>query len=58
MSDKPAVSIKDMLKREPIISSGHRMCAGCAAPPVIKLMVCAVRPPAATTKVILVPNPV
>ncbi len=45
MSDKPAVSIKDMLQREPIISSGHRMCAGCGAPPVIKLMGMALRGP-------------
>ncbi|KXH76834.1 MAG: hypothetical protein AM326_06545 [Candidatus Thorarchaeota archaeon SMTZ-45] len=43
--DKPAVSIKDMLKREPILSSGHRMCAGCAAPTVIKLMGMALRGP-------------
>jgi pyruvate ferredoxin oxidoreductase beta subunit len=43
--DKPAVSIKDMLKREPILSSGHRMCAGCAAPTVVKLMGMALRGP-------------
>jgi pyruvate ferredoxin oxidoreductase beta subunit len=43
--NKPAVAIKDMLKREPILSSGHRMCAGCAAPTVIKLMGMALRGP-------------
>jgi pyruvate ferredoxin oxidoreductase beta subunit len=43
--NKPAVSIKDMLKKEPILSSGHRMCAGCGAPPVIKLMGMALRGP-------------
>ncbi|MHA1964478.1 MAG: thiamine pyrophosphate-dependent enzyme [Candidatus Thorarchaeota archaeon] len=45
MSDKPAVSIKDMLKQEPILTSGHRMCAGCAAPTVVKLMGMALRGP-------------
>ena len=43
--DKPAVSIKDMLKRDPILSYGHRMCAGCAAPTVVKLMGMALRGP-------------
>ncbi|MFW9848849.1 MAG: thiamine pyrophosphate-dependent enzyme [Candidatus Thorarchaeota archaeon] len=43
--EKPALSIKDMLKREPILSSGHRMCAGCAAPTVVKLMGMALRGP-------------
>ena len=45
MSDKAAVSIKDMLKQEPIMTAGHRMCAGCAAPTVIKLMGMALRGP-------------
>ncbi len=40
-----AVRLKDMLKREPILSSGHRMCAGCAAPTVVKLMGMALRGP-------------
>ena len=44
-AEKPAVSIKDMLKVEPILSSGHRMCAGCAAPTVVKLMGMALRGP-------------
>jgi len=44
-ADKPAVSIKDMLKREPILTSGHRMCAGCAAPTIVKLMGMALRGP-------------
>ena len=45
MTEKPAVAIKDMLKREPILTSGHRMCAGCAAPTVVKLMGMALRGP-------------
>jgi pyruvate/2-oxoacid:ferredoxin oxidoreductase beta subunit len=45
MSDKPAVSIKEMLKQDLILSSGHRMCAGCGAPTVIKLMSMALRGP-------------
>jgi pyruvate ferredoxin oxidoreductase beta subunit len=45
IDNKPAVSIKDMLKRESILSSGHRMCAGCGAPTVIKLMGMALRGP-------------
>jgi pyruvate ferredoxin oxidoreductase beta subunit len=45
IENKPAVSIKEMLKKEPILSSGHRMCAGCAAPTVIKLMGMALRGP-------------
>ncbi len=40
-----AVSLKDMLKKERILSSGHRLCAGCAAPTVIKLMGMALRGP-------------
>lgn len=43
--NKPAVSIKDMVKRDRILNSGHRMCAGCAAPVVIKLMGMALRGP-------------
>jgi pyruvate ferredoxin oxidoreductase beta subunit len=43
--DKPAVSIKDMIKKDRILNSGHRMCAGCAAPVVIKLMGMALRGP-------------
>lgn len=45
MSNKPAVSIKEMLKQDLILSSGHRMCAGCGAPTVIKLMGMALRGP-------------
>ncbi|MFW9907680.1 MAG: thiamine pyrophosphate-dependent enzyme [Candidatus Thorarchaeota archaeon] len=44
-ADKPAVAIKDMLKKAPILTSGHRMCAGCAAPTVVKLMGMALRGP-------------
>ncbi len=40
-----AVSIKDMLKKDKILSSGHRMCAGCAAPTIVKLMGMALRGP-------------
>ncbi len=40
-----AVSLKDMLKKETILSSGHRLCAGCAAPTVVKLMGMALRGP-------------
>ncbi|NWF96210.1 MAG: pyruvate ferredoxin oxidoreductase [Candidatus Thorarchaeota archaeon] len=40
-----AVSLKDMLKKESILSSGHRLCAGCAAPTVVKLMGMALRGP-------------
>ncbi|MEM2143349.1 MAG: thiamine pyrophosphate-dependent enzyme [Candidatus Thorarchaeota archaeon] len=45
MSEPAAVSIKDMLKRKPILTSGHRLCAGCAAPTVVKLMGMALRGP-------------
>ncbi|MFX1261282.1 MAG: thiamine pyrophosphate-dependent enzyme [Promethearchaeota archaeon] len=45
MTEPAAVSIKDMLKKSPILSSGHRMCAGCAAPTVVKLMGMALRGP-------------
>ncbi len=44
-AEKAALSIKDMLQKRPILSSGHRMCAGCAAPTVIKLMGMALRGP-------------
>ncbi|MGY5877246.1 MAG: thiamine pyrophosphate-dependent enzyme [Candidatus Thorarchaeota archaeon] len=40
-----AVKIKDMLTKAPILSSGHRMCAGCAAPTIVKLMGMALRGP-------------
>jgi len=40
-----AFSIKDMLKKPQILSSGHRMCAGCAAPTIVKLMGMALRGP-------------
>ncbi len=45
MSEPAAVTIKDMLKKKQILSSGHRMCAGCGAPPTIKLMGMALRGP-------------
>ncbi len=31
-------TIKDLLKRENVLSSGHRMCAGCTAPIIVKLI--------------------
>lgn len=40
-----AVKIKDMLQKKPILTAGHRMCAGCAAPTVVKLMGMALRGP-------------
>ncbi|MHA2065222.1 MAG: thiamine pyrophosphate-dependent enzyme [Candidatus Thorarchaeota archaeon] len=45
MTEPAAVKLKDMLKKSPILSSGHRMCAGCAAPTVVKLMGMALRGP-------------
>ena len=42
---EPAVKLKDMLKKPQILSYGHRMCAGCAAPTVVKLMGMALRGP-------------
>ncbi|NHI82798.1 MAG: pyruvate ferredoxin oxidoreductase [Candidatus Thorarchaeota archaeon] len=43
--EEAAVSIKDMLQKDQILSSGHRMCAGCAAPTIVKLMGMALRGP-------------
>ncbi len=40
-----AVRLKDMLEKDEILSSGHRMCAGCAAPTIVKLMGMALRGP-------------
>ncbi len=31
-------TIKELLQREPVLSSGHRMCAGCTAPIIVKLI--------------------
>ncbi|MHA2021560.1 MAG: pyruvate ferredoxin oxidoreductase, partial [Candidatus Thorarchaeota archaeon] len=45
MTEPAAVKLKDMLKKSQILSSGHRMCAGCAAPTVVKLMGMALRGP-------------
>ncbi|MFQ5832469.1 MAG: thiamine pyrophosphate-dependent enzyme [Candidatus Thorarchaeota archaeon] len=45
MTEPAAVRIKDMLQKDRILSSGHRMCAGCAAPTVVKLMGMALRGP-------------
>lgn len=45
MTEPAAVKLSDMLKKNPILSSGHRMCAGCAAPTVVKLMGMALRGP-------------
>jgi pyruvate ferredoxin oxidoreductase beta subunit len=45
MTEPAALKLKDMLKKSPILSSGHRMCAGCAAPTVVKLMGMALRGP-------------
>jgi pyruvate ferredoxin oxidoreductase beta subunit len=43
--EEAAIKLKDMLKKDQILSSGHRMCAGCAAPTVVKLMGMALRGP-------------
>jgi pyruvate ferredoxin oxidoreductase beta subunit len=40
-----AVRLKDMLEKDEILTSGHRMCAGCAAPTIVKLMGMALRGP-------------
>ncbi len=45
MTEPAAVKLKDMLKKNQILSPGHRMCAGCAAPTVVKLMGMALRGP-------------
>jgi pyruvate ferredoxin oxidoreductase beta subunit len=45
MTEPAAVKLSDMLKKSQILSSGHRMCAGCAAPTVVKLMGMALRGP-------------
>jgi pyruvate ferredoxin oxidoreductase beta subunit len=45
MTEPAAVRLKDMLQKKPILSSGHRMCAGCAAPTIVKLMGMALRGP-------------
>ncbi|MFX0044345.1 MAG: thiamine pyrophosphate-dependent enzyme [Candidatus Hermodarchaeota archaeon] len=45
MAEPAAVRLKDMLQKDQILSSGHRMCAGCAAPTVVKLMGMALRGP-------------
>ena len=31
-------TIKDLLQRKPALSSGHRMCAGCTAPTIVKMI--------------------
>jgi pyruvate ferredoxin oxidoreductase beta subunit len=43
--EEAAIRLKDMLKKDLILSSGHRMCAGCAAPTIVKLMGMALRGP-------------
>lgn len=40
-----AMKLKDMLQKPEILTAGHRMCAGCAAPTVVKLMSMALRGP-------------
>lgn len=45
MTEPAALKLKDMLKKSPVLSAGHRMCAGCAAPTVVKLMGMALRGP-------------
>ena len=45
MTEPAAVRLKDMLQKKQILSSGHRMCAGCAAPTIVKLMGMALRGP-------------
>jgi len=45
MTEPAALKLKDMLKKPEILTSGHRMCAGCAAPTIVKLMGMALRGP-------------
>jgi pyruvate ferredoxin oxidoreductase beta subunit len=40
-----AMKLKDMIAKDEILTAGHRMCAGCAAPVVVKLMGMALRGP-------------
>lgn len=35
------VTLKDLSKKEPLFTSGHRMCAGCGAPIVVKMVLLA-----------------
>jgi pyruvate ferredoxin oxidoreductase beta subunit len=35
---KPTLSLKELSKREDLLSHGHRMCAGCGAPTVVKMI--------------------
>ena len=45
MTEPAALKLKDMLKKDEILTAGHRMCAGCAAPTIVKLMGMALRGP-------------
>lgn len=38
-------TIKELIQREPALSSGHRMCAGCTAPIIVKLITLASKYP-------------
>lgn len=42
-------TIKDLLKRKSALSSGHRMCAGCTAPIIVKLISLASKYPLVTS---------
>jgi pyruvate ferredoxin oxidoreductase beta subunit len=39
-----AYSLKDIMERPERLSGGHRMCAGCGAPPVVRSVLRAIRP--------------
>ena len=40
-----AYNIKDVIENRPSrLTSGHRMCAGCGAPPVARMILRAVKP--------------
>ena len=39
-----AYNLKEVLKKESRFSSGHRMCAGCGAPPAVRQILRALKP--------------
>lgn len=38
---KPSISLKELSKKEDLITHGHRMCAGCGAPTIVKMILMA-----------------
>jgi pyruvate ferredoxin oxidoreductase beta subunit len=36
-----AVTLKELSKKEVLLSPGHRMCAGCGAPTIVKMVLLA-----------------